>query len=373
MKILYITHLTEKNGATTALCNIMRGMLDRGVDIGLIVPNTEGFICDEARRMGIKILCNYPYPWAKIKGQLSLKLWLITQYKIYELIKTFKPDIVHCNTGVIDYPIFGCLLTKTPMVWHLREYINKDFGLTVTGGMKLHNLIMKIPYVHCIAITKGVFDYFSLSKKKDIVIYDGVILGNEKHQIVCDNLYNQPYFLYVGTFTEGKGAHVIFEQFGKVHAIHPEIQIYLACRYDESSDYYTKCWSIAKEKKFEKNIRFLGYRTDVYELMTHAIALIVPSRFEGFGFVTVEAMYNGCLVIGRNTGGTKEQFEKGLTESGSEIGLRFNHDDELPNLMLKAINEDFQDIKKKARSVVMNNYTSKNNVEQIYKYYIDIL
>ena len=45
--------------------------------------------------------------------------------------------------------------------------------------------------------------------------------------------------------------------------------------------------------------------------MSKALALFVPSSFEGFGFITVEAMFCGCLVIGRNTGGTKEQFDNG--------------------------------------------------------------
>lgn len=57
---------------------------------------------------------------------------------------------------------------------------------------------------------------------------------------------------------------------------------------------------------------FLGMRKDIYSLMKDAMALIVPSYWEGFGFITTEAMFNGCLVIGRNTSGTKEQFDNGL-------------------------------------------------------------
>lgn len=41
------------------------------------------------------------------------------------------------------------------------------------------------------------------------------------------------------------------------------------------------------------------------------MALIVPSPFEAFGLITAEAMFNKCLVIGRDTAGTKEQFDNG--------------------------------------------------------------
>ena len=57
------------------------------------------------------------------------------------------------------------------------------------------------------------------------------------------------------------------------------------------------------------NVKFLGIRKDIYSLMKNAMALVVSSPSEGFGFITVEAMLNGCLVIGRNTAGTKEAGE----------------------------------------------------------------
>ena len=40
--------------------------------------------------------------------------------------------------------------------------------------------------------------------------------------------------------------------------------------------------------------------------MNKAQALIVASRCEGFGRMTAEAAFCGCLVVGHNTGGTKE-------------------------------------------------------------------
>lgn len=368
MRILYITHLTEQNGATNALRNIMEGMVEREMEVGLVVPSTEGYICDEARRLGVKLLHNFPYPWAMIKGEVSVKMWLLSQWKTYQLIKEFKPDIVHCNTGIIDYSLLGCLLTRTPMVWHAREYIDKDFGLKISGGMPLHRAVMKLPFVHCVSITKGIFKHFSLNSLKDIVIYDGVIdTSNDKKIEITTS--NKRYFLYVGTFTEGKGCHVIFEQFGKFHKSYPDVELWLACRYNTDSSYYKMCMTHAVEGRFADNVKFLGFRTDVYELMQGAIAIIVPSRFEGFGFITAEAMYNNCLVIGRNTAGTKEQFDKGLEETGEEIGLRFENDMELAMLMEQAVKEDFLSIKRRAKEVVVENYTTDNNCSKLYEFY----
>lgn len=372
MRILYVTHLTEQNGATLALRNIIEGMLKRGVEVCLVAPSQKGYICDETRKLGGMVLSNYPYPWALIKGQISLKTYITVLWKTYKIIKELNPDIVHLNTGVIDYSLFGCMLTHTPMVWHAREYIVEDFGISISGGMAWHRMLMKLPFVHCIAITKGVFDHFSLSNKKDEVVYDGVISSDDECFQNRQDV-NSKYFLYVGSFIEGKGVHAIFEQFHEVHKQHPEVELWLACRFDVNRDYYKRCMSIAQSGRFVSSIKFLGFRTDVYSLMRGAVAVIIPSRFEGFGFVCVEAMYNECVVIGRDTAGIKEQFDKGLEESGCEIGLRFREDNELPQLMHKALTDNFSEIKKVAKDVVMRNYSIDRNVDEINKLYVRLI
>ena len=57
------------------------------------------------------------------------------------------------------------------------------------------------------------------------------------------------------------------------------------------------------------NLSYLGFRKDVYNLMANATALIVASKCEGFGLITIEAIFNGCFVIGNNSGVTKEILE----------------------------------------------------------------
>ena len=52
MRILYVTHLTEQNGATLALRNIIEGMVKRGVEVCLVAPSQKGYICDETKRLG---------------------------------------------------------------------------------------------------------------------------------------------------------------------------------------------------------------------------------------------------------------------------------------------------------------------------------
>ena len=103
--------------------------------------------------------------------------------------------------------------------------------------------------------------------------------------------------------------------------------------------------------------------------MKKAKALIVASYNEGFGRMTAEASFSGCLVIGRNTGGTKEI----LDETG---GLRFNDNIELYNCMIKATNMnelEYKDIVSRAQNKAKEMYSIENNVEGVCEFYHSIM
>ena len=110
--------------------------------------------------------------------------------------------------------------------------------------------------------------------------------------------------------------------------------------------------------------------------MANATALLVPSYYEGFGFITVEAMLNKTLVLGRNVAGTKEQFDNGLYITGKEIGIRFNSTKELSEVILQVCTNNpsiFRNMVESAYKVVMDNYTIEKNTEQIYHVYNQVL
>ena len=79
-------------------------------------------------------------------------------------------------------------------------------------------------------------------------------------------------------------------------------------------------------------------------------------------------MFYGTLVIGRNTAGTKEQFDNGVKYSGDEIGLRFLTIDDLVKCMQNAIKNDYNDYIKRANATVNVLYsfeTFQNKINEI--------
>ncbi len=65
------------------------------------------------------------------------------------------------------------------------------------------------------------------------------------------------------------------------------------------------------ELNIQNEVKFLGYRRDIPQIMSLCDLLVVPSLREPFGRVVIEAMACGTPVVASSVGGMKEIFEDG--------------------------------------------------------------
>lgn len=47
MRILYISHCVDRNGSTIALANLAKGMIAKGVEVGIVMPEKKDFLYEE--------------------------------------------------------------------------------------------------------------------------------------------------------------------------------------------------------------------------------------------------------------------------------------------------------------------------------------
>lgn len=378
MKVLYLAHSENIEGSGIALINILKGMSQFEVECVVVVPQ-PGAMKIEVEKLGLPCyvsMChNAIYP--RRKYFLDYILWPyrfvrtlvvnhLAKVRLEKIVKIEKPDIIHSNTGVIR---FGCDVAEMfdiPHVWHVREFQSKDFFWVPLGGEKKVIKLYHRPNNHCIAITRAVFDYFALNIDKDQVVYDGVFPNN--YQGLATDV-KQNYFLYVGQLEKGKGIFDALHAFESFSKEYPNYELWLAGRD------YVGVQNIISKSVCKSQIKYLGFRRDIYSLMSSAIALLVPSYYEGFGLITAEAMINKTIVIGRDVAGTKEQFDNGVRLTGHEIGLRFIEVDDITSAMKKVIDGtiDCKAIIDRAYESVRELYTIEHNVDEIYRLYNKIL
>lgn len=283
-----------------------------------------------------------------------------------KIINTFKPDIIHTNCSATAFGYLLAQKNQISHIWHLREYMTLDHNKEYFPSKNFFLKKLDSANNECICITPDIKEYFS-SKKNKVVIYDGVV---EDNLPIIDISNKKNQILFVGRLLETKGIYDVVNAF---------------CKVCKQSDNFTLCIigdgaSTVKEniKKIieiydaDKIVSFLGYRKDIYSLMRESKAIVVASRFEAFGFITAEAMYNKCLVIGRNTAGTKLQLDNCAQYYGFEVGIRYEKQEELERAIDDLIHSDYSIYDKMlsaAQKAVVNFYSKQSSAISVNNLY----
>jgi glycosyltransferase involved in cell wall biosynthesis len=113
-------------------------------------------------------------------------------------------------------------------------------------------------------------------------------------------LCSNPYFLSVTTHPKRKNIHGAMRAFGLVAAQYPTLMYVLSGVIDEQ--HKRELLRIAHQTGIADRIVFFGYAStdDLTDLYSHAVSLVYPSFYEGFGLPVLEAMACGCPVICSN-------------------------------------------------------------------------
>ncbi len=101
-----------------------------------------------------------------------------------------------------------------------------------------------------------------------------------------------PVFLTAGRFVEVKGLDIAVEAFARVHALRPSRLLMVG-----DGPLRPVIEARVRELGLGDAVAFPGFVANPVSLMSHAAALVLPSRHEGFGAVIVEALAAGCPVI----------------------------------------------------------------------------
>jgi L-malate glycosyltransferase len=375
IKIVYLVNHPVPYGANKALLNILDGVVDHGVCPSVVMA-TKGAMCEELKKRNIDYhliqhyFSIYPSLCSLRDVILFIPRFLRTAWynylavkKMTSLVKEFKPDLIHTNIGPDHIGFHVAIKNKIPHVWHIREYQDLYFNM--------HPLFSKDGFIkklqrsnnYPISITKGIYNHFEMSDNARVV-YDGVMKESQIQFIA----HKKKYFLFVGRLEVAKGIRTLIEAYIEFCKDNDDFELQIAG--DCTSSYLSVLNKLVAEAQLTRRVRFLGFRTDVYELMANGTALVVPSRYEGFGFITAEAMFNGCLVIGNNSGGTKEIIEK------ENLGILYSSHDELVAAMKTVVKngiESYFPMIKKAQERAVALYSQEQNADAVYKFYQEIL
>lgn len=378
INVLYVTFASRNfDGATYSLMDLIKSV--RKYVKPIVMVGTEGCVYDYFMSNGVEcVVCDFKEDLVGKPMKLHQYLKYVIKYipnhltfyrknrkcakTVAQILSGRNIDIVHINNTVMSV---GCDIAKAleaKVVWHLRGFMDLDFGwMPLRGWDKYHDLLKRTDAV--IGITKTVLEhYIPLDSKNAYVISDAVRSKND----TCLVMSKEKYFLFcAGFLTEHKGCSFAISAFAKSELATKGYKLKIIG--EAHPKYMSKLNQIVSATGLTDAVEFLGRTDKVKEYMSRATAFLMCSENEGLGRVSIEAMFYGCLVIGRNSGGTKDFVFNGQT------GFLFNDMDDCVAVMRKAVTEDNRKIILNAQQFAQENFSIENYGGKILNVYSNVL
>lgn len=376
MKVLYIA-LGGKGGSDKALVDLLSILVSQ-YDVDPLVVCGRNELTVELAKIGVKSIF-YDFAWALYPPKQSLKdklLYFPRRIKLFfkrkkdvasilKISKVFSPDLISTNVGVVNHGYNLGRITGIPHVWHIREYQLLDHDMHYIGGIKHFKRSLRKNKFN-IAITNGLYQYFEM-QNPSLTIYDGV--RNCRDNFIMHT--PQKYFIFAGFLYQGKGLDELLYAYKMYCDRGGKLELYILGTWSKDNKFHRWIKQFIDENGLN-GVQLLGYRNDVDELMQNASAVIVPSRFEAFGRVACEAMFNKTLVIGKDTAGTKEQFDNVDEFIGKKVSFRYMTKNELIQRMfeIESISTELRsEIIEKSFELVNSLYSNEVSAQKVYDYY----
>jgi glycosyltransferase involved in cell wall biosynthesis len=228
-------------------------------------------------------------------------------------------DVVYSNTITVGHGAIAAKLLGKPHIWHLHEFGKEDHGFGFYFGERFSCKTIGALSSLCIVVSKALATKHQqfIKPSKVRVVYPSMHLRLEQlpsadgAEVPMAKRPGQFRCIIVGGVVVGKRQEDAIQAFALLEKenFHAELAIVGG---SENLQYRSDLDRIVREHHLENKVIFMGEVRDARPLIQAAGVLLVCSRSEGFGRVTIEAMLAGKPVIGASAGATPELVQEGF-------------------------------------------------------------
>ncbi|MDI9430231.1 MAG: glycosyltransferase family 4 protein [Planctomycetota bacterium] len=318
----FVTQYSAMYGANRSLLNLIEGLEAFKVRSFVLCPK-DGELCRELRDRNIPFSVLPFQSWIRgpticsaLKAPLRLGVNLAILPRFVRQIQEWDADVVYTNSSVSPMGAWAAALLERPHVWHVREFGWLDYGWKYDWGERMfRHWLNKSDAV--IAISKAIQDGVCCGLHSRVyTIYNGVVsretcmrLGRQRPASEASADY---VFLIMGLIHPCKGHEEAIRALAVLHH-EGRRSVRLSIVGAGNARYTHELKQLCKELGVEGHVEFKGYVPDPFTALQDADALLMCSRHEAMGRVTVEAMAARRPVIGYRSGATPELIENGKT------------------------------------------------------------
>jgi FkbM family methyltransferase len=322
LSVTFFSHSSQiLGGAERSLLELTRELIrDHGVICCVVLPN-DGPLRQEVGKVGAStLIVNYSW-WcdASLPSDDEISFRLSNSFKAVldqlRELKKINSDIIFTNTLVIPWGTITALFLGRPHVWFVHELgkLDHDFKFylpfrSVLGIIKDSSNVI---FTNSNAVRKVLFG--ETSDRNILTIYYNIeIPPDALNQVDGSNYFTRreaTKLVISGSITETKGQEDAILAVKEL--IDRKKDVELIIMGPALPSYLRELEKIVRDEKLKGYVHFHEFRENPYPVVNQADIVLLSSRREAFGRVTLEAMLLKKPVIGTNSGGTLELIREG--------------------------------------------------------------
>lgn len=289
MKVLHFLNTNSFSGAENVACQIIQMMRPED-DCQMVYCSLDGPV---RTALGDRAIAFEP-------------LEAMTVGEVRRVIRKLKPDVVHAHDMRASL-ICALACGRVPLVCHIH---NNAFDARKISVRSVAFLVAAVKAKCIFWVAESAlqdFRFRSLVTKKSQVlqnILDADVLRNRMNEDAARYPYD---VVYVGRLTDVKNPLRLIRVAGKVISACPDARFAVVGK----GELEEPAKELAKELRIDRQIDFLGFKSNPLKVMHDSKVMLMTSRREGLPMCALEAMALGVPIVGTPVDGLLSVIQEG--------------------------------------------------------------
>jgi glycosyltransferase involved in cell wall biosynthesis len=309
VRILYVIDGLEFGGGERVFLQLATGLRNRLAVCAAAMPGRRF-----AQEINEKKISFRPVDMSK---RLSLK----PIFQLTKIISTEKIELIHSQGARADF--FARVAGRIASVPYILCTIAAPVERFDVSAVRksIYRLLDRLTehYVNRFIVVSDSLKYTlirlrGIPSDKVIRIYNGIELEQYRPQNQPIDLRNEwgfskdtPLIAAIGRMVWEKGLEYFLQSIPEIMQHVPNTRVLLV----GDGPLRKNLESLAKELNLEDKVTFTGFRSDIRYLLSNIDILVIPSIFEGFPMITLEAMAMRKPIVATRIDGITEQIVDG--------------------------------------------------------------